>query len=311
MPKQPFPVDPALTAIAVAYRNAQLIADDVCPRADAPSEEFKYWEYPIAETFGVVDDHVGRRGRPNEIRLSATEKTDSTDDHGLEDAIPQKDIDKAPPGHNPVDRSTLQLADYIAINREIRVANLYFDAANYAAGMKVQLAGNDQWSAYGEEDSDPVEDIKAALDAPLMRPNIAIFGNATWSKLSSHPKIIKSVTGTLADSGIASRRQVADLFELEEIYVGQGRFNVAAPGQAAVLSRVWGKHAAFHYRNRLADLRSGITFALTAQWGGRIAGQWEDKNIGLRGGQRLRVGESVKEVIIAAQAGYFIEDAVG
>ncbi len=60
----------------------------------------------------------------------------------------------------------------------------------------------------------------------------------------------------------------------------------------------------------MADTRGGVTFGFTAEWGGRIAGQWEDKNIGLRGGQRVRVGESVKELIIASQAGYFIEDAV-
>ena len=59
-----------------------------------------------------------------------------------------------------------------------------------------------------------------------------------------------------------------------------------------------------------ADANGGITFGFTAQWGTRIAGAVPDNRIGLRGGQRVRVGESVKELIIAPDLGYFIQNAV-
>ena len=41
-----------------------------------------------------------------------------------------------------------------------------------------------------------------------------------------------------------------------------------------------------------------------------IAGAMADSKIGLRGGQRVRVGETVREKIIAPELGYFIQDAV-
>ena len=53
-----------------------------------------------------------------------------------------------------------------------------------------------------------------------------------------------------------------------------------------------------------------ITFGLTAQWMTRIAGSTPDPKIGLLGGQRVRVGEFVKELVVANDVGYFIEDAV-
>lgn len=304
----PFPVDPVRTAITIAYRNTSYIADAVLPRAAVAKQEFTYNAYPIEETFAMPDTKVGRRGRPTEVDLTATEITDATEDHGLDDPIPQGDINNAPEGYNPVDRSVAQLTDYVLLGREKRTADLVFNAAKYAAGYKVQLAGNSQFSDFAN--SDPVGVVMTGLDACLLRPNVMVLGQSVYSKLVQHPKIVKAVLGNAGDSGIVTRQALANLFEMEEVLVGTGRVNIAAKGQAAVLSRVWGKHISLIYRNKNADTRTGITFGLTAQWGNRIASVELDKNIGLRGGQRVRVGESVKELIIAPLCGYFIQDAV-
>ena len=306
--KAPFPTDPVLVAITIAYRNATYIADEVFPRVTVGKEEFKYWEYPIAETFALPDTKVGRRGQPNEIDLTAIEVPANTDDYGLDDPIPVNDIMNAPPNHSPVDRATVQLTDYIMLDREKRAADLAFNAANYPAGNKIVLAGANQFSDFAG--SDPLDVINTGLDACLVRPNIAVVGQEAWTKLKQHPDILKSVNRTSGDKGNASKRDVAELFELEDILVGASRLSTARKGQPAALSRVWGKHISLQFRDRNADTRSGLTFGYTAQWGARIAGQETDTKIGLRGGQRVRVGESVKELIVASQAGYFIEDAV-
>lgn len=54
----------------------------------------------------------------------------------------------------------------------------------------------------------------------------------------------------------------------------------------------------------------GITFGMTAALGGRIAGRIEDKDVGLQGGVRVRTGERLKELIIAKDVGYFIQNAI-
>lgn len=308
MSKTPFPVDPALTAITIGYRNAGYIADEILPRVTVAKQEFKYMHYPIEETFASPDTHVGRRGTPNEVDLTANETTSMTEDFGLDDPIPQPDIDDAPPGYDPVGKSVTQLTDYVALGRERRVASLVFAAASYPTGNKIQLSGEDQFSDFAN--SDPIAVIMAGLDACLVRPTVMAIGHTPWSSLAQHPDILKAIHGNSGDSGIARRRQVADLFELEDIYVGQSRLNTAKKGQSATLSRVWGNHISLMYRDRNADTRNGLTFGFTAQRGTRIAGAMPDSKIGLRGGQRVRVGESVKELVVAGQAGYFIEDAV-
>jgi hypothetical protein len=137
-----------------------------------------------------------------------------------------------------------------------------------------------------------------------------VLGRQVFTKLAMHPQVVKAVHGNSGDSGIASRKQVADLFELEEILVGEARVNTARKGQAMSLSQAWGKHLALLHRDKTADTRSGVTFGVTAQFGTRVAGSIPDKDIGLRGGERVRAGESVQEVITAADLGFFIQNAV-
>lgn len=306
--KRPFPVDPHLTAIAIGFRNGAMIADQVLPRVPVGASKFKYWKYDPAEYLTVPETRVSRRGRVNEVSFSASEETASTEDFGLEDPIPQTDIDDAPQGHDVKGQAVEGITKLIELDRELRVANLVFDPATYPAANKEALVGTDQFSDFAN--SDPVGVITDALDAPLMRPNVMVIGRPAFSVLARHPKIVKAVNGNSGDSGIVARRAIAELFELDEVLVGESRVNNARKGQPANFQMCWGKHIALIHRDKQATNRQGATFGFTAQFGTRVAGAWEDRNIGLRGGQRVRAGESVKEVVSAASFGYFIENAV-
>lgn len=308
MPKAPFPIQPELTAIAIGYRNKRLIADEVLPRVIVGKQEFKYLKHDLAEGFTIPDTKVGRKGQPNEVEFSATEVTDSTEDFGLEDPIPQADIDNAPPNYDPKGRSVEGITDLILLDREKRAADLVFNAANYATANKETLSGTDQFSDF--TNSDPIGKITTSLDACIMRPNIMTIGRLAFSVLARHPEILKAVHGNSGDSGIARLGDIADLFELEDIYVGEAYLNSAKKGQATTLARAWGKHISLMYRDKNASTRGGMTFGMTAQFGGRIAGVTPDKNIGLRGGERIRVGESVKELLTANDLGFFLQNAV-
>ncbi len=315
MSKAPFIVQPALTQIAIAYRNpaVSLIADAVLPRVIVGSSTFKYTIFGKPERFTIPSTLVGRKGRPNQVDFSATETESSTRDYGLDDPVPQEDIDNAKnnPAIDPLGAATEGTTDLILLDREVRVANLVFSAATYPTGNKTTLSGTSQWSDY--DNSDPVQDIIDALDSCMIRPNVLVLGPRTWTILRAHPKIIAAVYplgGNAATGGMATRQAVADLFELEEILVGASFFNTAKKGQAASYDRVWGKHAALIHRNRQANTNRGVTFGFTAQFGGRIAGTIQDPNIGLKGGTVVRVGEQVRELVVAPDAGFFFENAV-
>lgn len=307
MATRSIPVNPVLTAIAVAYRNPDvaLIADDVLPRTPT-SASFKYLQFNTPDAFTVPDVSVGRKSYPTEVEFGGTEVQSSVQDYGLDDFIPKEDIDDDNQGVDPRGIATAFMTNLINLAREIRVANLVFNAASYT--NSTTLSGTSQWS--DQVNSNPVTAILAALDIPIVRPNVITFGQQTWTQFRSNPKVVQAIQGTAQTAGIVSRRQVADLFEVTEIYVGSGFVNTAKKGQTAVFSRAWGKHCALTYRDRAAGPQAGLTFGFTAQCGGKIAGTIDDPKRGLNGGETVRVGERLRELVIAPDAGYFFQNAV-
>lgn len=307
----PFPVTPEHQAIALAYRNKKLIADDVLPRSMVYSESFRYDVYDKGEFLTITDTRVGRKGKPNEIEFTGTETSASTNDEGLDGLVPQGDINKAATlgMPNPVNKMVEWLTGQVQLRREQRAAQIVHSTATYADANKVTLSGTSQWSDY--TNSSPLKVIVAAMDGMFFRPNVAVMGQAVSSVLRMHPKVVKAYNGSLGDDGMVPLQFLADLLELDKILVGQAWANTAKKGQAASLARLWGKHFALLYQDPMADFQNpSPTFGLTAQYGLRVAGAKEDGDIGLRGGQKVRSGESVKELVIASDLGYLFADAV-
>lgn len=308
MSQTPFPVDAKLSAIAIAWRNNMLIADNVLPRVPV-ALRFSYTEMPVGQGFTVPDTHVGRKSKPNEVEFSGRLIEARCDTYGLDDPIPQDDIDEAKNTRfDPVGSAAEYLARLIALDREKRVAELVFNPDIYDTNKR-QLAGGDQWSAAG---SKPVDDINRALDAMIMRGNTLVIGRDAWTKLSSHPDIVAAAyrISNAGAKGMVTQEAVAALFGLQSVQVGEAWLNTARKGQTVAMQRVWGKHCALHYQEPVSNTRTATIFGFTGEYDSRQAGAMEDKNIGAKGGQRVRVWEQVKEVIAAPALGYFLQTVV-
>ncbi|MBS4046181.1 MAG: phage capsid protein [Alphaproteobacteria bacterium] len=313
---QPFPSDPELTAISIAYRNPDqaLISDLAVPRVSPIGKsQYKYYEFPLAQGFTIPETLVGRRSQPNEINFSAEEKDGSTKDHALDSSIPQDDIDDARAGGgkiDPVKNAVETVTDLVTLARESRVAKMVFNTNYYPAANKVALVGTARLNDFAN--SDPVTVFQTAVSTPIgARPNVAVFGGAVWDKVRVHPKIVAHCYGAASTRGYVSKEDLAAAFELDEILVGKARYNTANRGQAASLGYIWGKSISFMYRDRSATNGNGkVTFALQIPRGTRQAGVQADGDIGARGGQRVRVWESQSEHVVCPDAGYLISTAI-
>ena len=312
MSTSPFIVVPTLTSIAIAYRNPAytLIGERVMPRVSPvlTTQEFTYKEYDLAAGYTVPDTAVGRTGRPAEVSTKAEERAGKCEDHGLDFPVPQPDIDQAKGTNtNPLGVAAEHTTNLVQLAREIRVAAKTFNAASYAATNVQALAGTDQFS---DPASDPVAILTEMLDTPLLRPNRLVFGKSAWGKLRAHPKLVKAVYPSGNGEGMATRQQVADLFEVQEILVGESFVNGNRKGQAAAMQRVWGGHIAGHFIDPTASNQAGVTWGLTMQYGQKVAGTQADGGIGAWGGQRVRVIDSVCELVVSKDAGFLIQNAV-
>lgn len=307
-----FPVDPYLTATSIAYRNTKLIADEVLPRSTVPTEIFSYTEHDLGERFTVPETFVGRRSKPNQVDFKSDSKEIRTYDYALDDPIPVNDVKNAGPNQDPVGKSIEALTDLLMLAREVRAAALFFTLNNYLSTQRIPLSGTSQFNDF--VNSDPIGVIEDALEIPILRPNRMVMGRQVWSKFKRHPQLVKTFYPSSTDGkGMLTKAQVAELFELDEVFVGEGWLNTAKKGQSPNMARVWGKHISLTYHDPLASLddKNRLTWGLTAQWGDRMAGNEYDRNGGGKDGAIVnRVGESVRELILASPLGYLIQNAV-
>lgn len=301
-------IDPELTQIAIGYRNREMIADRVLPRiSQLGQSEFKYQFYPMEQGFTVPNTLVGRRSQVPEVNFKSEERTAAAEDYGLEHALPQRDVDNAPEGTNPMGRVTEWLTNLIELDRELRVAQMVFNSNTYGTSNKVALSGADQFT---DGSSDPVRLMLEKMDLVIMRPNRVVFGQGVWREFRQHPKVVKATNRNSGDSGVAAREAVAELLEVEEVIVGRALVNSARIGQPAQMQQAWGNHVAMLHIDRLADTQQGATFGFTAPYGQREGAQWFDRNVGTKGGTRVRVAESLAEVVSAPDLGFLIQNAI-
>ena len=312
-----FPVNPMLTAIAMVYSNPaiSLIADEVMPRTPT-AKKFAWSSYDVGQGYTVPQTLVGRKSVPTEVDFTGTLVNDEVLDYGLDDIVPNDEVAAfesmiKPASGGPIDPlsiSAMLTTKLIGLDREIRVAGRVFNTANYPAPNQQTLVGVTQWSDF--VNSNPLDALLAALDVPVYRPNVLALGQATFTKLRQHPRVVQAVFGTAQTGGVVTRDQLAQVLEIARVVVGAGFVNTARKGQAVNTQRVWGKHAALLYIDKEAAMSGQPCWGFTAQWGNKVAGEIAEPKMGMRGSQRVRVGESVKEVVSAPALGYYFQNAV-
>lgn len=317
--ERPFVVSASLTALAIGYRNPDkaLIAEKVLPPRPVYSERFKWTEYPTKEGFRSVDNRVGRTGEVPRVDFSAFERDSSVVDYGMESPIPISDIQEAEKmreaGQSIVDprqQAVTGITYYNQLQREKRTAALVHNPASYPAGQQIVLSGTDQ---FDDPDSDPIGVISTALESTLIfRPNKLVMNKTVISKLTRHPKMINAIKGGLQTEGIVTKEQITSLFEgLDEILVGEALLDGAKWGQPLALQRVWGNHIAAIHVDREASPQNGqVTFGFTAKYGTAIAGEILDAQVGLQGGVVVRAGDRERQLVVAPDVGFLIQNAV-
>lgn len=319
-PNRPFVINPVLTGIAISYSNPDiaLIADQAMPRVEVGGETFKWTEYPLAEGFTVPDTKVGRKGKVGEVEFSGEERDGSVETYGLQDPIPQSDIDAARAQreqklstYDPEARATQMLTKLVELDREIRVAAKVQSAASYDAGNIIALAN--AADRFDVDTGDPEAKIDQALNGVMVfRPNTCTMSESVWQKLRKQPKLVQAIKGTTQGAGKITREDFTKYFELKSLLIGAGWVNTARKGQPANMQRVWGKHISFSYLDSSIQRvdEGAVTWGFSPQFGGRLAFTMFDSDIGLKGGNVVRVGETINELVVCKAAGALIQNAI-
>jgi hypothetical protein len=316
MSKTPFVQNAAITAFAIAYAQAGLIQDEVFPMSPVATKLFAYNQYSKDEAMRAPETLVGRLGVPNQVIWSSTQLSSQCDDHALTTPVPVADLDawrasKAAGltgAQDPLMRNSELLLQTLLNRRELRCATLATTLTNYAVSNRDTLSGVGQWSDY--TNSKPLTYLKRRFDKMILRPTHGAMSQEVFTTLSMHPEFVGAVYKNGTNAGSVSRQQMAEQLGLQDIFVGGAWLNTANPGQAPNITRVWGLDAVFFHRNGAAGLDAGMTFGLTADFGGRFGGTWMDPEVGAKGAEIVKVGNCVKELMLVNDAGFLVKNAV-
>lgn len=319
MTGRPYPIHPTYTGITAAYQNEAMIADAVLPYATPVGTElFQWFEYPIGQALTVRDTRIGRRSEANTIDVQATEREARTIPHALSDLVPNSDVDNAPEGYDPRGHAAETVTDLMILRRELDVAGVVFNPATYGADNKVDLAGGDQWD---EDTTDVFDQLWQARSKTLMKPNLLVLGEETWSRSATNPLLVAKIYGAASTRGVVLLEDLARTLGVARAIVGEARVNAADLGQPVALSRAWGPSAALLHINPLANNQRGLTFGMTVPRAvagdarSASGGRWrtreiDEPKVGIGGSRRIQVESERKELIVSADCGYFFQNAV-
>lgn len=303
-------IDTALTNVCVAYRNTDLIADEVAPPIAVRKQSDKYFVYdPDREFLRATPDARSPGAEANEVNFQLSSDSYFCEDHALEAAIPDEERENADPPLQPDIDRTEMLADKIALNREIALENLLRTNAN------IQGTSLDPLDWWTNPDSDPLAQIRDArhvvLGSALRRPNVAILPYAVFDALRNHPKVVERIKYTTA--GVVGEELLAQLLDLERVLVPRSFKNVARRGQAPTCVPVWGNTAWLLYvpqRPALKQIIGVATFVWSGPLGsenGWLVERWREPR---RKADMIRVQRYYDHKLIAPSAIYRIDNVI-
>ena len=324
-------VNAALTNVSIAY--AQAAGGFVCNRA--------FPEVPVmkqSDAYFLYDRSDWNRDDMTE-RRPGTESAGAT--YGMSTAtyyarpyaihkdIPDQVRANADMAVSPDRDATMFLTNKSMIQKERVWASQFLtdsvwsfsaDGAASASGtLTFATDANNNLVYWSSAASTPIEDVRAMCRAVQQstgfRPNVLVASRPVYDVLIEHDDIIGRLNrGQTTGPAMANRRDLAMLFELDEVLVMDAIHNDAAIGETADHEFIGGNNALLLYRPSSPGLMTpsaGYMFSWRAFIGGGMMGQRIKKfRMEELASDRVEIESAYDFKLVSADLGCFIDDIV-
>ena len=245
-------IDQHLSNMAINYRPAGFIADQIFPVVMVPKQSDKYVIFEQADLFRQENTKRARGAEANKIHSRVSSAGFYAENYALKADVTLEDRLNADPIFlNQFEEGRIRrVQDALLLDWEIRQATT-MGSANVGTFAAVASA----WTDYTAGNTDPLGDVWTMVDnvetATGYRPNHVLFGGTAWRHFRRHANVIdkaSSPTGPNVSAGghYPRRQQVEAMLEMKVI-VGNAWKNTAAEGIAQSLSSVWGANVWVYY----------------------------------------------------------------
>ena len=184
----------------------------------------------------------------------------------------------------PPERAAAALATHqMLIEKEVDFTTSFFSTSLWGTditGVASSPSSGEtiQWS--DTTSGDPIGDVRTGIDTILgstgIKPNTMVMGREVYSALIDHPDIQGRINGgaTTSQPSLASLNLLAQIFEVDEVMVGQAVQNTAGENLADSHSFILGKKCLLTYKPQapgIMEAAAGYTF----NWSGYLGGMNE------------------------------------
>lgn len=293
------PRDRMLTNVAVEFRNNQFIADDLVPVVPVVLESAGYYIFDDGN-YNIPEAKRNPRAVYKEIDFGLTHDSYRAEEYGIETRIDDRERRNAPGALDLDIGKTRRATNAILLNRERRIANLLTNTANVT--LNTTLAGAAKFSDPTSDPAGVARTARAAVrSASGYEVNSLMLSRDVAEQLRIHPQVVD-----FFDGGRPAVADLADFFEVQNVYVGQTMYNTAKEGQAVSLGQLWGNDMLFYYK-------SGIVAAdepsFAYQFEAQALNVWRYRDIKVKC-DVIGVGEIRAEKIVSTRLGYLVKSAI-
>ena len=240
-------LDAPLTNLTLAYLQStdNFIADKVFPIVDVDKQSDKYYIYNRAE-FNRSGNRkqLAPRTRPERVGMTLSNSSYFADVFGLATDFDQQTLANEDAALETRAMGAQMLMHNMLIDREKDfVSNFFVDNVWGTNWDGVATGDNDtaieitNWDDY--TNSTPIVDVRRLATAIQLKsggfkPNTMVFTKDVYDVLLDHPDILARINGgaTITNTALVSKAKIAEIFEVERLFVMEGVENTAAEGAA-------------------------------------------------------------------------------
>lgn len=234
-------VDPILTNVAIGYKNAEYIGENLFPVVPVDKEQGKIPKWG-AEAFRIYNTRRSIRSKTNRIEMDATTVPYSLEEEALEAPIDDRELEEAAEVLKLEMSRTKMLTDNIRLKMEKDQADAAQNPANYSAGHVEALSGTDVFTDPASKPIDVIGDGRATVRSKIgLYPNVLEIGAAVYEVLKNHPTIIDKIK--YSQKGIATADILAEIFDVKKVVVGKAVY----ADRDGTMKDVWGKNLVLAY----------------------------------------------------------------
>ena len=313
-------IDEALSDFSTAYRPKGGIADQLFPVKTVKNKSDQFWRWNKGQAFRVARaDGMGTLQpdrAPAKVRnYGAVPDRYQTRRFALADSVSWDERENADESLQLEQHKVAAIQDEIMLDFELRVKNMCYATANYAATNYTTLSGTSQWnnSGFTSIGSGGHSAIKAVIDAGKqavsqqtggLKPNLIIIPLQVAIVMNNDAGLVDLIKYTKSDM------LVEDLLPPTlwgmKVLVPSITYQNTVEGEPDNLQYIWGKNVWMGY----VDPNPGIdtlTFGTTFRWHDFQVRTWQDQPSRV---DWYEVSVDQDEHLISADCGYLIQNAI-